>query len=369
MRSVHLVGSIPLSSTDEVFSVVPECLGDRVHRIPDGETGSRSGWVLFQSEVMGAQAGLVRVEASIPTFRLREGVDPAALNFGELGYARAARESYRRFSALRTAGIISEDVRFQVSLPTPFAPVNILFDADSQVAVEAPYRAALLRELDEILDSIPHADLAVQWDVAAEFALLEGVSSYPVVLSSRDVAARLRQLVERVPERVELGLHLCYGDLGHQHFVQPRDTALMVEVATAVLLQVGRTVEWLHMPVPVDRDDPAYFKPLSLLPRDKVAELFLGLIHMSDGVEGAMRRALAAKAFVGEFGVATECGFGRRDPRDVRALLELHRDVIRALDAQGPAKSSGDAEQGEWQVRIAGVVSVGGGYVGDADQA
>ena len=66
-------------------------------------------------------------------------------------------------------------MRFQVSLPTPLAVIAQYIEASAQSAVEAPYRDRLLAEAREITGAIPHADLAVQWDVAVEFAVLEGI--------------------------------------------------------------------------------------------------------------------------------------------------------------------------------------------------
>ena len=43
---VHLVGSVPLDSAEEVFRRASAALGDRLRRIPDGETGPRSDWIL-----------------------------------------------------------------------------------------------------------------------------------------------------------------------------------------------------------------------------------------------------------------------------------------------------------------------------------
>jgi hypothetical protein len=79
--------------------------------------------------------------------------------------------------------------------------------------------------------------------------------------------------------------------------------------------------------VPRDRSDVAYFRPLVSLKRDKIRELYVGLIHLTDGVEGALRRLKAAKEVIADFGLATECGFGRRPPETILALLELHREV------------------------------------------
>jgi hypothetical protein len=41
-RRVHLVGSVPCSDEEEVFTIVSRELGPFVQRIPDGETGERA---------------------------------------------------------------------------------------------------------------------------------------------------------------------------------------------------------------------------------------------------------------------------------------------------------------------------------------
>src|SRR5260221_12772756 len=44
-REVLLVGSVGLKDSEEVFRTVGPLLGDRMKRIPDGETGLRTSWV------------------------------------------------------------------------------------------------------------------------------------------------------------------------------------------------------------------------------------------------------------------------------------------------------------------------------------
>jgi hypothetical protein len=45
------------------------------------------------------------------------------------------------------------------------------------------------------------------------------------------VVNRLERVSAAVPADVPLGLHLCYGDLGYQDFMEPEDTALVVDLA------------------------------------------------------------------------------------------------------------------------------------------
>ncbi len=125
----------------------------------------------------------------------------------------------------------------------------------------------------------------------------------------------------------ELGYHLCYGDMNHRHWKEPEDTAVLVRIANAIAASVSRPVDWIHIPVPRDRDDEAYFAPLAGLALDPATRLHLGLVHLTDGVAGARKRIAAAERVVTGFGIGTECGFGRRDPATVLDLLDLHRAV------------------------------------------
>ena len=44
-RDVYLVGSVPMADAAQVFEAVSGALGDRIGRIPDGETGERGDWI------------------------------------------------------------------------------------------------------------------------------------------------------------------------------------------------------------------------------------------------------------------------------------------------------------------------------------
>ena len=61
--------------------------------------------------------------------------------------------------------------------------------------------------------------------------------------------------------------------------------------------------------------------------------VYLGLVHLGDGLEGTRRRLRAASNFVTDFGIATECGFGRRPVEQIVPLLQLHANVLTELNA------------------------------------
>ncbi|MFJ2369209.1 hypothetical protein [Microbacterium sp. NPDC087665] len=339
-----LVGSVNFDDAETTMRAASELLGGHLRRIPDGEVGKRFHWIMFQPDVLGEAEGIERVGAEPIPFghgldarglRIAEGTDAASIRLPALGYASAAIESYAVFRRLREEGVIAEGVRFEVALPTPVAVISSFFQGDDRAAFEPVYTAAMLRELDEILTAIPHDELAVQWDVASEMGIIEGASGYGALMDAwwdgdvfEGLVTRLATFVDAVPTDVEVGVHLCYGDAGEHHFVEPTDTANLVRYANAVAAASARSFTWLHLPVPIDRDDLAYYAPLAdLVP---VAELYLGLVHREDGAEGAARRIAAAAPYVTQFGVATECGIGRAPAGSTEGILRTHAEVAAA---------------------------------------
>ncbi|MGW4325185.1 hypothetical protein ACWEKR_04760 [Nocardia sp. NPDC004573] len=339
-RGVHLCGSVPLADARTVFSEAAMRLGKHVKRIPDGETGIRDNWVVWQLPKMQAHPDLETVPPPSPEYGPSErvqpkpGVDAASIDFGPLGYAEAAMESWQVFQQLRADGTIPAGIRFQVSLPTPIAVIGA-FVAGPQGELERRYEASLLDELAAIVAAIPAEDLAVQWDAAVEFAIFEGIfpswfgSDYATQLE--EVGQRLVRLGAAVPRPVELGYHLCYGDFGHRHFAEPADTGRLAAVAGRILAGLQRPVNWIHLPVPRSRTDTDYFKPLADLALPAETDLHLGLVHATDGRAGALQRIEAARSVVADFGIATECGMGRRPAEQIPALFDLHAELADML--------------------------------------
>ncbi len=313
MRNVHFVGSVALDTPREVFAAIGERCGPYLKRVPDGEPAGRRLWISWQIPVLRANPSLAQVgEAQVP-LKLAEGVDPSTIHWGELGYAREARPGYEDFLAARRAGQIPGGVRFQVSLPTPWAVIMPFCRQPDAQQIYPTYEPAMLREVQRICEVIPHHDLAIQWDVCIEMVQWDGrrESTPPFPGMDQVFAANFARLGGAVPDDVELGFHLCYGDYDAKHFIEPTDATKMVELANLISQTVRRPIAWIHMPVPIDRTDDAFFAPLTGLQLGPQTELYLGLVHAQDGVEGARRRMDAARKYVQEFGIASECGISR----------------------------------------------------------
>ena len=178
---VHLVGSVPLGSAEEVFRTVADAIGDRLRRLPDGETGARSDWIVWQYPLfssrpqfeIGPPGRLVLPRAAAAAAAHRRGR-------GRHGASTSSATRRRRstptdtFARLKRDGAIPPGCRFLVSLPTPLAPVSAFVALEDQAELEPVYEAQMRTEVERILAAIPADQLAIQWDARYEFAMLEG---------------------------------------------------------------------------------------------------------------------------------------------------------------------------------------------------
>jgi hypothetical protein len=345
-KKLHLVGSIPFDTAEDVFEKFGAALGPHLNTMPDGEVGLRSHWisrvhyqvlalhpdieVLRQPALEdGAERLNPRNAGDSWLFKLRAGA--GAVHFGDagwrLGFARDAVNSYFIFRTLRSAGRLASHLRFQVSMPTvnSAVPGRVFEDAGDADKVKPGYEAALAGELATIVSKIPAQDLAIQWDCTSELQDAYGrLAEYPADGLIERNMKHLRRLCPLIPGGAELGYHLCYGTLGGWPRWEPDDLGGAVRMANAFAEHSGRKVDWIHIPV-LDRSDDAYFAPLADL-NTGGARIYLGAVH---NMERFSERIATASKYLADFGVGAYCGFGRIPPEELSGVLDDH---LRALE-------------------------------------
>jgi SAM-dependent methyltransferase len=332
----HLVGSVPFGSSAEVFETLSAGLGDRLRRLPDGETGPRADWIVWQYPVLSSRPQFEVAPPApgsyraLPRLRLRSEEAASELRFGSLGYADAAGASFAVFAPLKRDGIVPPGCRFQVCLPTPLAPVSAFVAVEHQAVVERAYETAMAAELEQILETVAHDQLALQWDTNVEFGMLEGdlPTWFPDVKAG--ILERLIRISRDVPAEVELGFHFCLGHDEQAERHAPPDAGRMVEIANALSAALDRPLNWIHLPLA--RDEAATFAaPLADLRLHAETELYLGALQPGEPTEETRRRIDAAAGAVPEFGLATPCGWGRLPPRLVPELIAAHAELTRPV--------------------------------------
>ena len=341
---LHLIGSIPLGSIEEVFRRLSDELGPFLRCLPDGETGERSRWVYFQGQMLRAHPDM-EIDPTVPLYpfvqwdgkgvreiaqvRFKPGVDPDKVAF-ETGYDKAAVASYEVFKRLRDAGAIAKGTRFQVSLPTPHSSGYLYVSGPASETYFGVYERALKSALANIVKAIPAADLSIQWDVCQEVLAFENYFKDRPPHYKKQIFDMLGRLGDAVPAGVEMGYHLCYGSPRDEHLVQPKDAAILVEMMNGIAGATRRPIDFLHIPVPKDRTDDAFYAPLQDFKRPTGMKLYLGLLHHDDDA-GDKKRVAVARRHVAEFGLSAECGWGRTEPGRLPGLLKGHRVAAEAL--------------------------------------
>ncbi|KAL9040661.1 MAG: hypothetical protein Q9214_004395 [Letrouitia sp. 1 TL-2023] len=338
---VLLVGSVPLASAEAVFTKSCSALPQRLQAIPDGETGIRSRYVGWQRESFPKETirflwGGTQQSSSTSAQYTIESVAPTR-------YDDVAIQSYEKLIKLRNQGLVPRDVRFQVSLPSPFSVIQGNIRPEFQMSLEPLYEQHFKDSLLRIVNEISNEDLAIQWDLCFDVIALEfdrrGMAEAPQLPGEQwkaqfspvkqGILDRLVEVCTLVPPAVSMGFHLCYGDFRHRHIVEPIDLSLLVDLANSIFSRTGKRHKqvWFHMPVPKDRKDEAYFAPLRDLRLGENGRLYLGLVHANDEV-GTHERILAAQSiYKRAFGVATECGLGRTPEEEIDGIFEICKTV------------------------------------------
>lgn len=338
---VHLVGGVPLANAEEVFATASRILGPVLPRIPDGEVGRP--WMAWFAPIITENPLLEKTDEEFrphpggdPSFRyrLRPGVAPEEVTFTGLRHAEITIESYQIFKRLKESGAIRPEVRFQCTLAHPIPVIRRYFPEPLQDALEPAFERALLGEVKKIVDAIPHGELAIQWDCAsAVFATLERETPSRFGRTREEMygplAERLARFGRAVPADVELLYHFCYGNSNGRHSVEPSSTrdAVIMANRVAALLGPDRPLQLIHLPVPRNRDDEAYFAPLQNLDVPRATTLALGLVHLSDGIDGTQKRIAVARKFLGSFAIATECGLSHVPKDKVTDTLRLQAQI------------------------------------------
>lgn len=323
---VMFTGGVPGDSVEDVFTQLSNAVGDRAIAYPDGEHGERNAWILGVSlNVFPKVAGLEKVKSPLPyghaykyfnNFKISDGVKEINLD-GALPYARDAIASYKVFKRMRDEGKIAEGVRFQSSIPCAHDAIcNSFPNVEDWPRMFDAWQRALTQEYRKMLEVIPANELCVQLDFCTELthiggALPKSVKWVPYV----SVEDTLRKYTSKeyiaphvvgLPDEVMLGIHICAGTSPIFPVQTLEDIGIPVAIANALTANMGRRIDYFHMPVFAD-SDADYFEPLKRLDV-KGARIFLGL-ECNDGLEAMENRIDAAHTHLKDFGVAHYCGY------------------------------------------------------------
>lgn len=358
-REVMFVGSVPLKPAAKVFEALANGVGALAPRMPDGE---QAGWLSLARDSYARNAafepgGEVPLEPTaarmLTLYKLKPGFDAKDVKLGPYGYGKNALASYEEFKKLKAAGTIPAVTRFQFTIPGPGTSSFVLQLPAEQLLPLA--REAIWNELKEAINGIPASELAVQIDLGMEAEheeYLRRPDNWDQPIHKHfhwtldQMADSAAWVANQIPGEVQLGFHIC--SIWHHDTKGGQDNNVLVDAANAVMSRLTRPMTYIHIPVIPEHTEADYaaFKRLKL---PQGAKLFVGLLNLGDGLEGARKRIKLAEAAVADFGIAMFCGLGhapegrmgayrdrgvpalrRATPTSLEDVLRLHREAAAA---------------------------------------
>ncbi len=246
-------------------------------------------------------------------------------------YAPWRCASLAAFADLKRRGLIPKNARLQTSLPVAIQYAHGLGrlrrDRDDYANALCAHVAGLVAEMqaDEaaIQLELPYADLSETVRETTEDLAEDARATF--------VEEALR-VIDQVPAHARLALHLDCRD-GARFAMTPADAVAMAGIAQDLLARASRPIDLLHIPIPLRHETDEFFRGLAPLQLPPDTTLCLGLIHLSDGRDGALRRIDLARPHLPDFAVAARSGFAARPPEAIGPFLQLHAHVARDIAA------------------------------------
>ena len=339
-NNLLLVGSVPLETVEDVMRTFGGALGPYLPAMPDGEVGERRSWVnrlsyqIFNGHqdletlkrpkpVDGVEQLLPRSRDDAWQFRVKPGVE--RVRFGNpgsrLGYARDAVSSYFVFRTLREKGILPDGMRFQISIPACHSVIRPLYfpDPADLPRIRPGFEAALAAEVEAIAAKIPHR-IWRSSGIAPGNCRPSAAPARAYRRSSRSRPMRRRSRGSRTPCLRMSRSASTSASAPSAAGPRSRRTTLSrpVDLVNAVLANIDRRVDWVHVPA-LDRTDDAFYAPLKRLDA-RGARVYLGAIHTMATLK---QRLDVARKFLPDFGLAAYCGFGRTPAERCRGFCRI----------------------------------------------
>lgn len=280
-------------------------------------------------------AGLGLVDAGalhlkrLPTQGSNRHWAPASVEEGVAATFRAAREAYEGYRRAAADGRVSGDLRWQLSLPSPFTWLSRTVPPEQVASLLQPLQQQVTAEMLSLTEQIPGRDIALQWDLAAETALWE--SRGRDLSAGRQLAgAVLEGLVALgacVPAEAQLGYHLCRRDGTGATAPDPLDAAQLSHLAGALLASVERNIDFLHVPAARVDASAEWFAPYARLQAWPDTELHVGVAWADEDTAAVTARIEATREALQRFAPAPACG---ERPVAARLALEAALETLAA---------------------------------------
>lgn len=337
-RRGHLVGSIPADNAEAAMMVVIDTLAERLHWVPDGETGERRNWVMHIVEGLRSHPDLEVKRAGdwsdysrTLTFRVRRGhiLPASSLDFGHVADFRLGFEAFQSLKT-RTG---RHDLVYQVGIPGDFDMAGLVLGPIGAMRHRRAFHEATVAEIAEIY-AVAGREVVFQIEVPFELVLVTRAPKPVRPLLAKWLGSRVSALARHSPPGARFGVHLCLGDMNHKAIIEMRDLSPVVALANAVSASwpKARELAFIHAPFSGASHPPpgnaAFYTPLAHLKIPSTTRFIAGMAHVGQPLADQRRLLELVERLAGrQVDLSAACGLGRLSREDAGESMQRIYDL------------------------------------------
>ena len=347
-----LIGSLPFDNEKEAMKMSFDILGDSIISLPDGEigekteqypTGTRAAWIMTAIDSCKLDSKRWKVikkrgniaESGYPADykdveQLKPLVSPKEIsNYINFGYDEYFSTSYPIFKELKDKYNNSK-VKFTLGIPTGLGITFATMNPITSLRYAEVFNRRIAKEVNNAALNADD-DLLVQIEIPGELKMATLLPSLLIGLSTRGIFS----LIRRLDKNIEIGLHICLGDLNNIALIKAKNLNKLVKFANHLIKHwpSGYKLNYIHIPLAEAKKPPTtnanFYQPLKDLNIPPGVTFVAGFAHEDNTDEDNQKIYNIIQSLrEDEIAISHSCGLGRRTREEANNALKTLKHIV-----------------------------------------
>tara|TARA_Y100000389_G_C17385940_1_gene477035 strand:+ start:108 stop:1178 length:1071 start_codon:yes stop_codon:yes gene_type:complete len=347
-----LIGSLPFDNEKEAMKMSLDILGDSLISLPDGEigektdeypTGTRAAWIMTAINRCKLDSERWRVikkrgnvaESGYPADykdveQLKPLVSPKEIsNYINFGYDEYFSTSYPIFKELKEKYKNSK-VKFTLGVPTGLGITFATMNPITSLRYSEVFNGRIAKEVNNAILKADD-DLLVQIEIPGELKMATLLPSLIIGLSTRGIFS----LIRRFDINVEIGLHICLGDLNNIALIKAKNLKKLVRFTNHIIKHwpSGYKLNYIHIPLAEAKKPPTtnadFYQPLKDIKLPPGVTFVAGFAHEGNTDEDNVKIYNTIQSLrEDDVAISHSCGLGRRNREEATNALKTLKYIV-----------------------------------------
>jgi hypothetical protein len=347
-----LIGSLPFNNEEEAMKISLDTLSDSLISLPDGEIGekteqypmgTRAAWIMtaidrckLDSERWSVikQRGSIAESGYPADYKdvelLKPLLSPKEIsNYINFGYDEYFSTSYPIFKELKEK-YKNSNLKFTLGVPTGLGVTFATMKPITSLRYAEVFNERIATEVNNSISEADE-DLLVQIEIPGELKMATMLPGFLIGLSTRGIFSLIRKL----DRNVEIGLHICLGDLNNIALIKAKNLKKLVKFTNHLIKHwpSGYKLNYVHIPLAEAKKPPTtnanFYQPLQDIKLPSGVTFVAGFAHEGNSNEDNVKIYNIIQSLrEDEVAVSHSCGLGRRNKEEAIKALETLKHIV-----------------------------------------